>query len=85
MEGRAAGLHKEYLDAQELAAQKKAEYEFAANSIERAFNLPLKIGAEYQCVFCGMERGVQAGLRGARTDDGRGVLRCNNGHDIPID
>jgi hypothetical protein len=63
MEKQSMQLRVEYLDAEALAAKKKAEYELAANALERTFNLPLKIGTEYLCPFCLGERGVQVKLR----------------------
>ena len=85
MEKRAAKIHREYLEAQNLATQKKAEFEFATRAVERAFHFKIKVGSEYFCPLCGVEGDISARLRAARLPDGQGVLRCDYGHDWPLD
>jgi hypothetical protein len=62
---RAAKIHREYLETQNLATQKKTEFEFATRAVERAFHFKIKVGSEYFCPLCGVEGDISARLSGA--------------------
>lgn len=84
MQGRAAEIRKEYLEAQKRAMELKAELDLANLASERAANFQVARGIDYSCPWCWVERGIKNSLYPvpgtARTD----IFKCSDGHDFTV-
>jgi DNA repair exonuclease SbcCD ATPase subunit len=67
LQKQAAALLREHQDAEKSLSDLKAKLDAADRSLERLANFKVKIGGDYQCPICGIERDTgRAALRRAR-------------------
>ena len=81
---RAASLQKEYLDAQKLALEKKAQFDFANGAFDRATSFEVTIGTDYQCPTCWIENGIRSKFRPLPSKNRDDVFECQYGHDLIV-
>ncbi len=84
MQERTARLREEYLTAQKIASDKKAELDLASSAVKRAADFQVTLGADYQCPFCWIESGERTPLRPVSSDTGDDIFRCRHGHEHTI-
>jgi len=81
---RASGLKQEYLDLQKLTSEKKAQLDSVNLAGERLTNFKIKIGIDYQCPTCWIERGIQSSFFPVPSAGRNDVFKCQNGHDFTV-
>jgi hypothetical protein len=79
-----AYAYKAYLEAQARTAQLKAKLDFANLAEDRLANFQVKIGADYQCPRCWIERHSRAQLLPRPGGPKEDILECRNGHTFYI-
>jgi hypothetical protein len=81
---RASGLNREYLEAQKVAADLKAKLDFANLSLDRLANFKVKIGTNYQCPTCWIDREARVAFHPVSSQTRDDIFRCQYGHGLVI-
>jgi DNA-directed RNA polymerase subunit RPC12/RpoP len=82
---RALSLEKEYLAIQGRAEELRVQCDSARAAPDRLLNFQVKIGAEYQCPACWIERDTRAPMVAKPSASKEDIFECVNcGHMIII-
>lgn len=89
LQAAAMRIHKEYLEAEAeaeaVAQQLKAKSDTACTAPKRLTNFSVKIGGDYQCPACWIERNSRSALMPKQSTTKDDVLECGEcGHSLTI-
>jgi hypothetical protein len=80
-QSRVLDLEREIFDLETVLAKKKAERDSASLAPQRLANFDVKLGTDYQCPSCWIERETRSSLRptrnGTDTEDYVGCPKCH--------
>lgn len=80
LDRKAAKLDAEYLEAEKRAANLKAERDAARLAPKRLADYTVKLGVNYQCPRCWIERETRSALSSIPSTTGDDRLRCDRCH-----
>jgi hypothetical protein len=84
-EQRVAELHKQYLQIQAQAEELRAKRDNARAASERSANFPVKIGGDYCCPTCWVERNSRGALMPKPSGNREDIFECAQcGHTVTI-
>jgi hypothetical protein len=73
-------LDRKHSDLQVELAKVEAERQSASDALKRLANYPVKLGADYQCPRCWVQRGAMSPLKPIPSDTNDDLFRCQLCH-----
>jgi hypothetical protein len=77
-------LYQEYLEAENLASEKKAKFDFANLAFNRAAEFQAEIDGQFQCPICWIQDGRRSNFNAVPGDAKNDLLRCQRGHEHSV-